>query len=61
MAQKHCSRCEKPFNCCNETSGCWCENYQLSKETLQELRKRFDNCLCENCLAEFALKAAEAK
>ena len=54
MALKKCSRCEIEFNCQNETKGCWCENYSLKEKVLVQLKKDFDNCLCEDCLKEHA-------
>ena len=59
MAEKNCSRCKVQFDCCNETRGCWCENYSLKEETLKQLKKDFDNCLCESCLKEFSIKAVK--
>lgn len=69
MAVKQCSKCGTSFGCCNEISGlpaegfrydeakagCWCENYELSLDTLKELKKEFENCLCESCLKTYAL------
>ncbi|HEY6160420.1 MAG TPA: cysteine-rich CWC family protein [Bacteroidia bacterium] len=55
MAKKNCSKCGGSFDCCNETKGCWCENYSLDEGTLKELEEKFENCLCENCLKEYSL------
>ncbi|MCC7332393.1 MAG: cysteine-rich CWC family protein [Flavobacteriales bacterium] len=52
--KKRCSKCDKYFDCQNFESGCWCENYQLSKETLAYLRKNYDNCLCQNCIVSLS-------
>ena len=51
--QKKCSRCETPFNCQNESRGCWCEHLQLTTEVLAHLDKNYENCLCPKCLKEF--------
>jgi len=56
---KECSKCKAAFECCNERSGCWCEALQIAPETLHELRERYDNCLCPNCLTEYSLKATK--
>ena len=50
---KKCSKCEMPFNCQNESRGCWCENLQLSSQQLAHLKENYDNCLCPKCLKEF--------
>ena len=52
--QKNCSKCGLAFNCQNETSGCWCEKVYLSKESLDALRRNYQNCLCPACLESFA-------
>ena len=55
MAEKKCSKCGASFTCCNETKGCWCENYSLDERVLKELKENFENCLCEKCLQEYSL------
>lgn len=52
--EKTCSKCKAPFNCQNETRGCWCENLTLGAETLALLRQQFDNCLCPDCLKSYS-------
>ena len=56
MSTKKCSKCEMPFECCNEKMGCWCEDLHIDLETLKELKSKYDNCLCPNCLKEYSLK-----
>jgi hypothetical protein len=56
MSLKKCSKCEADFECCNEKEGCWCEDVFLDLETLVQLKKTFDNCLCSNCLKEYSPK-----
>jgi hypothetical protein len=53
--EKKCSKCERAFTCQNEQRGCWCENIRLSREVLNDLRKKYQNCLCPACLAEFSV------
>jgi hypothetical protein len=53
---KECSKCGKPFECCADKRGCWCEGYSLQPEALQELKENFENCLCKECLAEYGDK-----
>ena len=54
MAAKNCSRCNKPFTCCNEKPGCWCETLILDTTTLNKLRTEFADCLCQDCLRVYA-------
>ena len=37
---KKCSKCETPFNCQNESRGCWCENLQVSLQQLAHLKEK---------------------
>ena len=56
MAKKECSKCGSSFTCTNETAGCWCENLQLSTQTLQFLKDSYENCLCPDCLKHYEQK-----
>ncbi len=51
---KNCSKCGVEFTC-KPQGGCWCNNYQLTTEQLQELRVNYENCLCEECIKLIAL------
>jgi hypothetical protein len=53
---KQCSKCQTPFECKNDEGGCWCEGYTLTLDTLKDLKATFDNCLCPECLNEYALE-----
>lgn len=35
--------------------------YPISEQNLNILKKKFDNCLCEDCLKEYATKQKEIK
>jgi hypothetical protein len=54
MSVKSCSKCSATFECSNEKMGCWCENLFLDIDTLKKLKEEYDNCLCPNCLKEYA-------
>jgi iron complex transport system permease protein len=54
LRQKVCSRCGKEFGCAQGEAGCWCESVIVRRETLAELRRLADDCLCPTCLAGFA-------
>ena len=58
--QKNCSKCGIEFTCQNETGGCWCEQFRLSKEMLRHLKEHYENCLCPRCLEEFSKKERSA-
>ena len=51
---KRCSRCGRSFGCAHGEPGCWCESVVLRRETLDELRRLADDCLCPACLGDFA-------
>ncbi len=53
MANKVCSKCKAEFICHANSNGCWCEQYQLSEQSLQYLKNSFDDCLCEQCLRSY--------
>ena len=46
--RKTCSACGDTFPCL--PGGCWCAALRLSPTTLRELRAKYDNCLCPDCL-----------
>jgi len=56
MAIKKCSKCGSEFTCGNEKPGCWCEDLFLDIATLNELKEKYDNCLCPICLEEYSNK-----
>jgi Cysteine-rich CWC len=46
----HCESCGKEFNCGASLSGCWCGEIKLSDEARAELREKYRDCLCRECL-----------
>jgi hypothetical protein len=54
MAIKKCSKCQHPFECTNDKLGCWCEGLFIELDVLNSLQKEYNNCLCINCLSQFA-------
>jgi len=50
--RKTCPACGATFPCL--PGGCWCAALRLSPVTLQELRAKYDNCLCPTCLLRLA-------
>jgi len=51
---RECEACSKPFTCGASLKGCWCFQVKLSAEVRQQLRERYKDCLCPDCLKRFA-------
>jgi hypothetical protein len=49
-----CEACGGPFTCGVRLSGCWCAEINLDDDTRAELKRRYSNCLCRQCLEGFA-------
>ena len=45
-----CPRCGAAFHCGAAEASCACEQVRLDDETLAELRRVFEGCLCLTCL-----------
>lgn len=45
-----CESCGDEFICGAATKDCWCINEKLSDEIRKELKLKFNDCLCQNCL-----------
>jgi hypothetical protein len=50
----NCEGCGKEFNCGASLSGCWCGEIKLSDESRAELREKYRDCLCRECLEKAA-------
>ncbi len=48
-----CPRCQKSFICYGDET-CWCFEKKVSSETRENLKTRFQGCLCNECLSFFA-------
>ncbi len=53
-APSECGACGKPFVCGASFKGCWCFDIKLSDATRRELRERYKDCLCRECLETIA-------
>lgn len=51
---RECEACGQPFVCGASLKGCWCVQIKLSPEVRQQLRARYRDCLCQECLKHFA-------
>jgi hypothetical protein len=54
-----CARCGGAFHCgANDPTPCACTGLKLNAELLTDLRQRYSDCLCLNCLRALADGAA---
>lgn len=49
-----CESCGNEFVCGATLKGCWCMNLQLTDEAREELKSKYNDCLCQNCLEKYA-------
>ena len=49
----YCSKCKKEFSCGRNDEKCWCNEITIDKEDLNHLSKKFEGCLCRECLSKF--------
>jgi hypothetical protein len=49
-APRECEACGKAFVCGASLKGCWCFDLKLSATARTELRARYEDCLCRECL-----------
>ena len=61
MIDKECALCTAPLQCSAESGGCWCEQLLLDDDARAGLRAVADECVCPDCLARFAHRAAPAR
>jgi len=45
-----CEACGNDFTCGASLKGCWCAEITLSGEDRAELKARYSDCLCRQCL-----------
>jgi hypothetical protein len=50
---KVCESCSNKFGCGANLDGCWCAELTISDDAAAELKEKFDDCLCPDCLARF--------
>jgi hypothetical protein len=55
-----CEACGRSFNCGATLRGCWCTQVKLSERVREQLRGRYQHCLCRECLERFAAEDEEA-
>lgn len=47
---KTCESCGNSFGCGAKADGCWCVDVTLDQRIADELKLRFQDCLCPACL-----------
>lgn len=56
---KACEKCSKEFEChAGESTSCWCFEIDLEDKTLRQLREKYGDCLCPDCLNQFSAQSA---
>ncbi|MDO8519830.1 MAG: cysteine-rich CWC family protein [Deltaproteobacteria bacterium] len=48
VGRKVCEACGEPFPC--NPGNCWCDEVTVDEKTRQNLKAKFNDCLCEKCL-----------
>ena len=48
-----CPRCGNPLICYND-ENCWCQDVKIHSQTREMLAKKYDGCLCSNCLSFYS-------
>ena len=57
--QQSCESCGAAFTCGPMVKGgCWCMQEQVPAEKLEELKGKYDTCLCPACLRKAAAEHA---
>ena len=45
-----CESCGKEFPCGAKVGECWCFAVEVKTKVTTDLREKFENCLCSDCL-----------
>jgi hypothetical protein len=53
-ASSVCEACGVTFTCGAALSACWCQEVKLSDAAREQLRARYQSCLCRACLENYA-------
>lgn len=54
-----CESCGNSFTCGASLTGCWCSQITLNDELRAELKRRYRDCLCRECLERLAAQAED--
>jgi hypothetical protein len=53
-----CEACGESFACGASTGVCWCGEIKLSDAVREELRAKYQRCLCRACLEKLAVASS---
>jgi len=49
-----CESCGASFGCCAERiASCWCANVNIPDAVRADLKAKFSECICPECLAKY--------
>ena len=57
-AAKICESCGTEFGCGAKLDGCWCTEITLTDAQADDIKAKFNDCLCPACLEKLAAKAS---
>lgn len=49
-----CESCGESFICGATIKGCWCIKVELTDEDRKQLKAKFKDCLCPDCLEKIS-------
>ncbi|MDR1006057.1 MAG: cysteine-rich CWC family protein [Bacteroidales bacterium] len=58
MREVTCPNCGSVFVCTHDDE-CFCAKYELSEGACRTLQRLYDECLCEQCLSQYADKSKD--
>ncbi|MCB2221500.1 MAG: cysteine-rich CWC family protein [Bacteroidetes bacterium] len=47
-----CPKCGNTFHC-STSSKCWCYEYDVPTDVMEQLQDEYNGCLCPECLKEY--------
>ena len=55
---KVCESCGHEFGCGAKLDGCWCTEITLDPSQADDIKAKFNDCLCPACLEKLAAKSS---
>ena len=53
-SNKTCESCGEPFGCGAKLEGCWCVDVEMAPAIADDLKAKYQDCLCPKCLGSLA-------
>ena len=53
-----CESCGNKYTCGASLSGCWCAEIKVTDEARTEMKARYRDCLCRECLERIGTHAS---